>query len=143
MSEVTMDKPVPVPDQFSAFYWENAAQGRLAVQACDECEHVQFPPNAVCENCQSVSLSARPTSGRGTLYAMTVMRQPFHPGWADSVPYVIAMVELDDAPGVRVQANILNADPVDLKAGDPLEVVFEQRGDMTLPQFRPVTQNGV
>ncbi|MFE2433016.1 Zn-ribbon domain-containing OB-fold protein [Streptomyces sp. NPDC059373] len=137
-----MDKPAPVPDQFSAFYWENAAQGRLALQACAECDHVQFPPNAVCENCQSPSLSAKPTNGRGTLYAMTVMRQAFHPAWAHDLPYVIAQVELDDAPGIRIQTNIVQADPADLKAGDPLEAVFEQRGEMTLPQFRPAHQNG-
>jgi uncharacterized OB-fold protein len=137
-----MDKPAPVPDQFSAFYWENAARGCLTVQACEECDHVQFPPNAVCENCQSLSLSAKPTNGRGTLYAMTVMRQAFHPAWAHSLPYVIAQVELDDAPGIRIQTNIVQADPADLEVGDPLEAVFEQRGEKTLPQFRPAHQNG-
>lgn len=137
-----MDKPVPVPDQVSAFYWDSAAQGLLVLQMCGECGHVQFPPEAVCESCQSQSLSAKPTDGRGTLYAMTVMRQAFHPAWADSLPYVIAQVELDDAPGIRIQTNIVEADPADLKAGDPLEVVFEQRGETTLPQFRPARQNG-
>jgi uncharacterized OB-fold protein len=137
-----MDKPAPVPDQFSALYWENAARGILSVQACDDCGHVQFPFNAVCESCQSLSLSANPTNGRGTLYAMTVMRQAFHPAWADSLPYVIAQVELDDVPGIRIQTNIVQGDPADLKAGDPLEVVFEQRGGQALPQFRPAHQNG-
>ncbi|MFG2376430.1 Zn-ribbon domain-containing OB-fold protein, partial [Streptomyces sp. NPDC048504] len=60
----------------------------------------------------------------------------------DSLPYVIAQVQLDDAPGIRIQTNIVQADPADLKRGDPLEAVYEQRGDMTLPQFRPTQQNG-
>ncbi|WP_043258999.1 Zn-ribbon domain-containing OB-fold protein [Streptomyces prunicolor] len=136
------DKQAPVPDRYSAFYWENAARGRLAVQACEECGQVQFPPNAVCESCQSQSLTARPVSGRATLYAMTVIRQAFHPAWKDSLPYVIAQVQLDDAPGIRIQTNIVQADPADLKAGDPLEVVYEQRGDVTVPQFRPTQKNG-
>ncbi|MFG2374249.1 Zn-ribbon domain-containing OB-fold protein [Streptomyces sp. NPDC048504] len=107
------DKQVPVPDRYTAFYWENAALGRLAVQACEECGHVQFPPDAVCESCQSQSLTAQPVTGRATLYAMTVIRQAFHPAWTDSLPYVIAQVQLDDAPGIRIQTNIVQADPAD------------------------------
>jgi uncharacterized OB-fold protein len=77
-------------------------------------------------------------SGRGTLYARTVLHQAFHPDFADAVPYTVALVDLDDAPGARLLANLVETDPSEVRAGDPLEVTFEQRGDGAIPQFRPV-----
>lgn len=44
-----MDKPEPVPDAVSAFYWEHAARGELAVQGFEDSDFVQFPPNSVAE----------------------------------------------------------------------------------------------
>jgi uncharacterized OB-fold protein len=135
-----MDKPVPIPDRFSAFYWEGAARGELLIQRCDSCERFQFPPSVVCEQCQSRELTPTKVSGRGSLYARTVLHQAFHPAFVGSTPYTVALVELDDAPGVRVLTNIVNADPGQLRAGDPLEVTFEARGDVALPQFRPAQE---
>jgi uncharacterized OB-fold protein len=71
------------------------------------------------------------------LYAYTVLRQPFHPGFVDAVPMIIGLTELDDAPGVRILTNIVDADPDELYCGLPMEVVFEKREDFALPQFRP------
>lgn len=133
-----MGKPVPIPDQFSAFHWEGAARGELLVQRCDSCLRFQYPPSPVCESCQARELTPTPVSGRGSLYAKTVLHQAFHPDFADSVPYTVALVDLDDAPGVRLLTNIVEADPAGLTAGQPLEVTFEQRGDGAIPQFRPV-----
>jgi uncharacterized OB-fold protein len=76
-------------------------------------------------------------SGRGTLFAFTVLHQPFHPGFVDAVPMIIGLTELDDAPGVRILTNIVEADPAELHCGLPVEVVFEQREEFALPQFRP------
>jgi uncharacterized OB-fold protein len=52
-------------------------------------------------------------------------------------PYVVALVDLDDHPEVRMLTNILDADPGDLEVGAALEVVFEPRGEWSVPQFRP------
>jgi uncharacterized protein len=53
------------------------------------------------------------------------------------VPMIIGLTELDDAPGVRILTNIVEADPDELRCGLPMEVVFEQREEFALPQFRP------
>jgi uncharacterized protein len=132
-----MSKPVPIPDHASAFFWEGAARGELLVQKCADCGSFQYPPTVVCESCQSRDVRPARVSGRGTLYALTVMHQAFLPIFAEDVPFTIALVDLDDAPGARLLTNIVGADPGDLSAGDPLEVVFEPRGDYALPQFRP------
>jgi uncharacterized protein len=132
-----MGKPAPIPDQASAFFWEGAARGELLVQRCADCLAFQYPPTVVCEKCQSRDVRPTPVSGRGTLYTLTVMHQAFLPVFAEDLPFTIALVDLDDAPGARLLANIVDADPGGLAPGDRLEVVFEPRGDYAVPQFRP------
>ena len=78
--------------------------------------------------------------GAGTLFSFTVLRQPFHPGFVDAIPMMIGLTELDDAPGVRILTNIVEAQEDELWIGMPMEVVFESRGDMALPQFRPARE---
>jgi uncharacterized OB-fold protein len=134
-------RPVPIPDAVSAFYWESAKNGQLAIQGFIGMDHVQHPPSPVPEVVGGALEGAIPiavkVSGRGTLYSFTVLRQPFHPGFIDAVPLLIGLTELDDAPGVRILTNIVEADPDDLRLGMPMEVVFEAREDVALPQFRP------
>ena len=132
-----MSKPAPVPDHASAFFWEGAARGELLVQQCADCDSFQYPPTVVCEKCQSRDVRPARVSGRGTLYSLTVMHQAFLPDFAEDLPFTIALVDLDDAPGARLLTNIVEGDPAQLAAGDPLEVVFEPRGDYAIPQFRP------
>jgi hypothetical protein len=67
----------------------------------------------------------------------TLMHQPFHPGFVDAMPMIIGLTELEDAQGVKILTNIVEADPGELRCGLPMEVVFEQREDFALPQFRP------
>lgn len=141
-------RPVPIPDAVSEFYWESAKQGRLAVQGFEGfpgSELIrQHPPSPVPEipgggpALEEATPIAVEVSGRGTLFSFTVLRQPFHPGFVDAIPMLIGLTELDDAPGVRILTNIVEAQPDELRIGMPMEVVFESRGDMALPQFRPV-----
>jgi uncharacterized protein len=137
-------KPVPIPDTVSAFYWESAKRGRLSVQGFEGSDVLQHPPSPVPEVLgggppldEAIPIAVE-VSGRGTLFSFTVLRQPFHPGFVDAIPMMIGLTELDDAPGVRILTNIVEAEPEELSIGMPTEVVFESRGDMALPQFRPV-----
>lgn len=133
-----MSKPVPVPDQTSEFFWAGANRGQLLVQKCPQCHRFQYPPTVCCEYCQTRDLDVVEVSGRGSLYAMAVMHQAFLPDFAEDVPYTIALVDLDDAPGARMLTNIVDQSERILQSGDPLQVVFERRGDVAIPQFRPL-----
>jgi uncharacterized OB-fold protein len=135
-------RPVPVPDPVSQFYWDAAKSGVLAIQGFPEIGHVQHPPSPVPEvpGGAEGTPAAVEVTGRGTLFAYTILHQPFHPGFVDAVPLIIGLTELDDAPGVRILTNIVEADPDELQCGLPMEVVFETRGDFALPQFRPVRE---
>jgi uncharacterized protein len=135
-------RPVPIPDAVSAFYWDNANAGRLTVQGFEGTDILQHPPGPVPEvpgGAEATPIAVQ-VSGRGTLFAFTVLHQPFHPGFLDTMPLIIGLTELDDAPGVRILTNIVEAEPGELRCGLPMEVVFERRGDFALPQFRPIRE---
>ncbi len=129
-----MDKPVPQPDAVSEFYWEGARQGKLLVQRCDACRRYQYPPTVVCQMCGADPLTPAEVSGRGHIYAFTVARQTFDPAF--EVPFVLALVELEEDPSARILTNVVGCAPEDVKGGAPVEVTFEVRGEWSLPQFR-------
>jgi uncharacterized protein len=130
-------RPRPVPNASNKFFWDAARSHRLVLQRCDRCEKVQYPPDVVCVHCQSRQLTPTEMSGRGTLYSFAIVDRVFHIGFADAVPYVIGLIELDDQPALRMLTNIVDVDAGDVHVGMPVEVAFEDRGDVTLPQFRP------
>ncbi|MDT5130793.1 MAG: uncharacterized protein QOE41_104 [Mycobacterium sp.] len=140
-------RPVPIPDPVTAFYWDNAKEGRLKVQGFEGTDILQHPPSPVPEVPGGIEGTvgkpvAVEVSGRGTLFAFTILHQPFHPGFVDAGPMIIGLTELDDAPGVRILTNIVEAEPDELRCGLPMEVTFEQREEFALPQFRPRRELG-
>jgi hypothetical protein len=130
------EKPVPEPDALTSFYWEAAASGHLLIQRCESCQHFVHPPDVVCPGCLSEALVPTPVSGRGTIYAFTVARQAFDSAFSDSIPYVLAIVELEEQVGLRMLTNIVDADIEELTSQLPVEVTFEDRTGYKLPQFR-------
>ncbi len=131
-----MEKPVPEPDELSRFYWDAAAEGRLVVQRCSACRRYLFPPSVACPRCRTETLVPTPVSGRGRVHAFTVARQAFDPSF--EIPYVLALVELEEDPEVRILTNLVQSDPAAVRGGVAVEVVFETRGATSLPQFRLV-----
>ena len=135
MSEPS-EKPRPLPDSVSQPYWEAAQEGRLEVQRCRACGFHQFPPDLLCRRCQSEQLEFVPLSGRGRIYSYAVYTRSFSEAFP--APYVLALVDLADAPEVRLMTNVVET-PVDQLVVDmDVEVTFEARGEVSLPQFRAV-----
>ena len=130
-------RPAPRPDDTTRFFWDAAADSRLVLQRCPSCDLFQYPPDVVCTYCQCEQLDHAELSGRGTLYTFAVVDRAFHPGFVSCLPYVVALIELVEQPGLRILTNVVEADPESLAVGMPMEVRFERRGDITLPQFRP------
>lgn len=73
-------------------------------------------------------------SGRSTLHSYVISQLPA-PGFTG--PTVIAVVELEEGP--RMMTNVVDVDPTPeaLELDMPLEVRFEQRGDVAVPVFAP------
>jgi uncharacterized OB-fold protein len=129
-------RPHPYFNEVSAGHWEAAQQRRLAIQQCAACGTFMHYPSALCINCQSADLGFTDVSGLGTVYSFAIVRHNFHPAFIP--PYVIALIDLDDAPGVRMYTNILEVDYDDLHIGMAVKATFEDIGDGTLiPQFMP------
>lgn len=90
-------------------------------------------------HCQAEEFELADLSGRGVIYSYAVIDRALHAGFVDALPYTVVFVELDDQPGLRMIANLVDTPPgTELRCGMPVEVVFEERGSITMPQFRPV-----
>ncbi len=86
--------------------------------------------------CLAEPLEARATSGRASLYTYTVNHHPWIPGF--DPPYIVAIVELEEDPSVRLTTNLVNCQEGDISIGMALRVVFEARDDgIFLPLFEP------
>ncbi|MBI4498202.1 MAG: Zn-ribbon domain-containing OB-fold protein [Chloroflexi bacterium] len=129
-------KPLPLPTPETRPFWEGAHHHTLLLPRCRDCRRFHFYPRAFCPHCLSPNLEWRQASGRGTLYAYGINHRPA-PGFEADVPYVIALVELEEGP--RMVTNLVDVDPEPdrLRIGLPVEVVFEDvTATITLPKFR-------
>jgi uncharacterized OB-fold protein len=133
-----IEAPRPAADALTSAFWDGCREGELRILRCDRCGRYIHWPRPVCSACLSTELSPRRVSGRGVLYSYTIADQAFHPWFADKVPYVLIVVELEEQPGLRMISNLV--DHGDVYAVDDLvEVVFRPvEPDLVLPLFRPV-----
>jgi uncharacterized OB-fold protein len=133
----TDSRPRPEPDAMTRFYWDAAADRRLVLQRCRSCQKLQYPPEVCCVHCPADVLDHVEVSGRGTIYSYAVVERPFHVGFIEALPYIVVLVELAEEPGLRMVANLVGVAPgTPLACGMPVEVTYEDRGSVTLPQFR-------
>ena len=74
--------------------------------------------------------------GNGVIYTFTVVRQVVrNTAFAGKVPYTVGMVKLDEGP--RMIAPIVDSDPVKVRIGARVEVVFEDVAEgFSLPRFK-------
>ena len=118
------NKPMPVPTEISAPFWEGLKAERLLIQQCERCSHWVFYPRRHCPACFTHALTWREVSGGATLYSFTVTRIPTLPDFADEMPQILAVVELDQ--GVRINTNLVGLDESEVKVGMRLQPVFAE-----------------
>jgi uncharacterized OB-fold protein len=120
-SASTWERPLPLPDGVSSEFWSAAAQGRLLIQHCPACGHRQFYPRGVCVVCGTTP-EWEEASGRGVVHTFTVIRQNYARPFRDMLPYVVAIIELEE--GVRMMGNVLDCEPDDVRIGMPVQVTL-------------------
>ena len=128
---------LPLPDADSRFFWESGGDGVLRILGCNVCDHLIQPPTPVCPRCLSRDVVPREMSGRGAIWSFTVNAHPWFPDM--KLPYILASVELDEQPGLRLTTHITDIDPREVRIGMPVEVVFRQEDDVWIPNFRPLS----
>jgi uncharacterized OB-fold protein len=126
---------LPKLHEHNRAYWTGGADGQLMIAWCAQCELWMSPPAADCPDCGG-AVDARPVSGRGTVFTYTVNYQPFNP--EVPVPYVIAIVELDEQQDLRIASNIVDCEPDSVYIGLEVEVRFEPHGVDSEKVFVPV-----
>jgi uncharacterized OB-fold protein len=125
--------PPPISD-VSRSFWTGGAEGRLLILQCQLCQRWVHPPIGLCPSCRG-ELVPHPVSGRGSVFTFTVNRHAFNP--AVPVPYVIAIVELEEQPGLRFTTDLVDCDVDQVYIGMPVEVLFEPTGEAWVPLFHP------
>src|ERR1043166_4949849 len=101
-------KPIPVPSLESKPYWEGVRAHKLVVPRCDDCGHHWFPPSRHCPNCNSANIGWHESSGRGKVFSFVVFHRVYHPGFTGEVPYVVALIELEEGP--RLLSNVVRSE---------------------------------
>jgi uncharacterized OB-fold protein len=130
-------RPAAVPDQDTEPYLSAALEGRLVVQRCDSCAEHQLYGRAICKYCGG-DLTWVDASGRANVASWTVIRQNHSRPWRDMLPYVVALVDLEE--GVRLMTNIVGCDPDAVFIGMPVVVRFENISDQAaIALFEPAS----
>jgi uncharacterized OB-fold protein len=130
-------RPLPEATPETREFWEGAKRHELRIQRCRSCGRAYFFPRPFCPHCASREVEWFTASGRARLHTYVINHRAAM-GFKDAVPYVIAIVELEEGP--RMMSNIIGVDPTpeSLPIDLPLEVAWEQQdNDITLPLFKP------
>jgi uncharacterized OB-fold protein len=120
-------------------FWDGCRAHELRIPRCRGCGRFVWYPAPVCAGCGGEDHAWTRVSGRGRLFTWVTVHRAFLPGYAERVPYVTALVELEEDAHVRLATFLRNVPPAGPRLGMPLEVVFERVDDrLTLPAFRCV-----
>jgi uncharacterized protein len=129
-----MSRQIPLPTELSREFWNAAAEHRLVVPRCEKCGRHFFPPERLCPACGSDIWSGVDCAGTGSVTAFTVVHRAPSPDF--DVPYVVAVVELDE--GCELLTNLVLDEPDSVTVGMPVQVVFlDQANGRALPVFEP------
>lgn len=120
-----MEKPFPVPTAETRVFWDGCRRGELLYQSCRKCGHAQFYPRRLCIRCLSEEVEWRHSGRTGTIFTVTTVNRPTTAAFKDDVPYVIALVDLDE--GFRMMLNVQGDNRLDARIGDRVRIGFEER----------------
>ncbi|WP_288988152.1 OB-fold domain-containing protein [uncultured Sphingopyxis sp.] len=130
-------KPLPRPqDPVEQEFWNRCQDGNLFFQQCEGCGSFRHLPRYMCARCGSPEWSWERSSGKGTLFSWTVTHQALHPAFAAEIPFIAAVVELEE--GVRMATRLIDCAHDELTLDLPVTLDFEPiSDDFRLPVFRP------
>lgn len=132
--------PRPVPDSDTQPFWDATAEHRLLIPRCAQCEKWVWQPKPVCPRCGTDGPVWTEVSGDGHVLSWIVLHPPVLPAFADAIPFVVLLVELDE--GVRLIGQLVDDDGVLLQTdgrreglamGSPLALRWRESAGFTLP----------
>lgn len=114
-------------------FWTGGAEGKLVLMHCEDCGTYIHPPRQVCRHCISGNVRPVAVAGTGIVDTYTVNHQKWRPNL--EVPYVIARVAIDGAPGVYLTTNVVGCPVDEVEIGDRVRVTFERQDGIYFPLF--------
>jgi uncharacterized OB-fold protein len=123
---------LPQVDDLNRPFWDGCRAGELRLQRCDR-GHLRYPIATLCPVCLSTEATWEAVSGCGEVFSFAVFRHAYNNGWADRVPYTVAIVQLEEGP--RMISNVVGVSAEEVHVGLPLQVVFEAEGELAIPRF--------
>ncbi|HOJ52519.1 MAG TPA: Zn-ribbon domain-containing OB-fold protein [Syntrophales bacterium] len=129
-----MEKPKPHVGPDNILFWEGCKRHQLVFQKCTSCGHVRWPPSHICPLCHAFATEEVVSAGRGKIYSYVVYHFAYHPALVEELPYVVALVELEEGP--RILSNIVGENLSDLDCELPVELIWDEQGEIPLPKFR-------
>jgi uncharacterized protein len=138
MSDAKYTKPLPTPSPETQRFWDGCKAHELWLPHCKAEGRFYWYPRDFCPHCGSRDVEWRRSEGKGRLYTYAIHYRAFHPGWANEVPYVTALIDLDE--GVRIFSNLIGVepDPKAIRCEMPVELVWDDvTPQVTLPKWRP------
>ena len=127
------DFPLPdLDDPLTAEFFAGAARHELLIPRCEQCDRWVWYPEPACPACDG-PLAWTETTGSGRLFSWAVVQRPFLPAFAEMVPFVTALVTLEEAPEVRLVTYVVDAEPSELEADLPMAVTFRPLAFPTVP----------
>jgi uncharacterized protein len=126
--------PAPTADSLDAPFWEATRRHTLLLQRCQQCGRFQ-PPEHICWRCHSFDLAWEPVDPRGVVFSWERVWHPVHPALREAGPYVVVLVELPRADGVRLVGNLLGDPLAAVAIGTPVVPSFEDHDSYTLVQW--------
>jgi uncharacterized protein len=133
---VSYQKPLPQPNADDKFFWDGCRKHKLLFQKCLNCGLVRCPPSIICPNCYSDNTKLIEATGKGKVYTYIVYHRAYHPGFESEVPYVTAVIELEEGP--HFLSNIIGCSPDEVKCDMHVKIFWEDiSGEYSLPKFKP------
>jgi uncharacterized OB-fold protein len=125
-------------------FFEELLKGNLIGLKCKDCGAIICPPKSTCDNCKGRNLERVKLSGYGRVTSYTVTYvAPM--GYENEVPYVVALVELDEGPWIigRLDVNAERAENENLIGKRvrvygkeyPSELFYPNREKRVVPMF--------
>ncbi|MBS3758459.1 MAG: Zn-ribbon domain-containing OB-fold protein [Desulfobacterales bacterium] len=134
-------KPLPQVNADTRPFWQGCRQHLLKIQKCKNCGLLRWPPAFICPACLSSEVEWVVAKGRGRVYSFAVYHSAYQPGFQDELPYVVALVDLDEGP--RMITNIVGCDPGGVYCEMAVEIVWDDVSEaFSIPKFRPLQGEG-
>jgi uncharacterized OB-fold protein len=138
-TRISFSKPLPLQDADQQPYWDAANRHELALQKCTSCGEFVHPPGPGCPWCGEGEFTWVNLGNEisGSVYSFIVVHRAFLQSFVDDVPYVIALIDVDGAPGIRITGNVAGVEPDQVSIGMRVRMFWEDRAlGYSIPQWQ-------